>query len=143
MPEAAKEILLVEDDFALSYVMSCILKSHGFIVRIASTGKEALELIAESKPSALLLDVSLPDTDAFEIVKYLRTDSRYSSMPLIVHTSLELTLEEKSRLVLGHTEVMTKTFVCSEELPDHLTRLIAQSQEHVWPNSSSSSSSEI
>lgn len=120
--DKALKIVLVEDDELLAIAIETELISNGFIVQHASDGLEALELIERTEPDLLLLDVSVPQLNAFGIVERLRT-TRFSSLPLIVHTSWELTVEEKSQLTLGRTEVISKIKACSNELIEIVKRV--------------------
>ncbi len=122
MNDKALKIVLVEDDELLAIAIETELISNGFIVQHASDGLEALELIERTEPDLLLLDVSVPQLNAFGIVERLRT-TRFSSLPLIVHTSWELTVEEKSQLTLGRTEVISKIKACSNELIEIVKRV--------------------
>ncbi len=116
------DVLHIEDDFILNRVMSAQLQSLGFCVRSATTGKEAIAMINERVPSVLILDVDLPDLSGFEIVAMLREQSATSNIPLIVHTSLDLSVNQKQLLALGPTRWVTKSTAFSEKLGE----LIAQ-----------------
>ena len=60
-------ILLIEDEKSISDFTSKALSSHGYRVRCAATGKEALSLASSLCPDVLLLDLGLPDMDGMEI----------------------------------------------------------------------------
>lgn len=122
MNDKALKIVLVEDDELLAIAIKTELISNGFIVQHASNGLEALDLIEKTEPDLLLLDVSVPQLNAFGIVERLRT-TRFSSLPLVVHTSWDLTVEEKSQLTLGRTEVISKIQACSNELTEIVRRV--------------------
>lgn len=124
--DKALKIVLVEDDELLAIAIKTELISNGFIVQHASNGLEALDLIEKTEPDLLLLDVSVPQLNAFGIVERLRT-TRFSSLPLIVHTSWDLTVEEKSQLTLGRTEVISKIKACSNELTE-IVRRVAEAE---------------
>lgn len=122
MNDKALKIVLVEDDELLAIAIKTELASHGFMVHHASDGLEALDLIEKTEPDILLLDVSVPQLNAFGIVERLRK-TRFSNLPLVVHTSWELTNEEKAQLTLGKTEVITKIKACSSELTEIVQRV--------------------
>lgn len=110
-------VVLVEDDELLAIAMKTELCSQGMIVHHAANGMDALELIEAKEPDILLLDVSVPQINAFGIVERLRK-GRFNNLPLVVHTSWELTEEEKDQLKLGKTEVISKIKACTSELTD-------------------------
>lgn len=120
--DKALKIVLVEDDELLAIAIKTELVSNGFIVQHASDGLEALNLIEQTNPDVLLLDVSVPQLNAFGIVERLR-NTRFSNLPLVVHTSWELTTDEKAQLTLGKTEVISKIKACSSELIDIILRV--------------------
>lgn len=122
MRDKALKIVLVEDDELLAIAIKTELVSNGFIVQHASDGLEALNLIEQTNPDLLLLDVSVPQLNAFGIVERLR-NTRFSNLPLVVHTSWELTTDEKAQLTLGKTEVISKIKACSSELIDIILRV--------------------
>lgn len=122
MRDKALKIVLVEDDELLAIAIKTELVSNGFIVQHASDGLEALNLIEQTNPDVLLLDVSVPQLNAFGIVERLR-NTRFSNLPLVVHTSWELTTDEKAQLTLGKTEVISKIKACSSELIDIILRV--------------------
>ncbi len=122
MRDKALKIVLVEDDELLAIAIKTELVSNGFIVQHASDGLEALNLIEQTNPDILLLDVSVPQLNAFGIVERLR-NTRFSNLPLVVHTSWELTTDEKAQLTLGKTEVISKIKACSSELIDIIQRV--------------------
>ena len=86
MPNSSKpRILNVDDNAAGRYISSRILQQNGFDVMEAATGREALRL-ADGLPDLILLDVSLPDIDGFEVCKQIKTNPRTATIP-IVHLS--------------------------------------------------------
>lgn len=122
MNDTALKIVLVEDDELLAIAIKTELATNGFIVQHASNGLEALDLIEKTEPDILLLDVSVPQLNAFGIVERLRK-TRFSGLPLVVHTSWDLTSDEKSQLTLGKTEVISKIKACSSELTEIVRRV--------------------
>lgn len=126
MNDKALKIVLVEDDELLAIAIKTELVSNGFIVQHASNGLEALDLVEKTEPDLLLLDVSVPQLNAFGIVERLRT-TRFSTLPLVIHTSWDLTQDEKSQLTLGKTEVISKIKACSNELTE-IVRRVAEAE---------------
>ncbi len=105
-------IVLVEDDEMLSMVMSMQLEAAGFNFCAAADGYQALSLIRSHKPKIVLLDVTMPGLNGFELIDIVRGDpdlADLSKMTLIVHTSLDLSAAERKLLFLdGRTEFVTK-----------------------------------
>jgi len=70
--KVAEKILIVEDDSFIISFISKVLKSQGYLVTTAITGKEALEKFQTSNYNLVLLDIGLPDMKGTEILKRIR-----------------------------------------------------------------------
>nr|WP_017690375.1 response regulator [Paenibacillus sp. PAMC 26794] len=55
-----KEILIIEDEESIRDILSYSLRKEGFEIKEAATGKEGLDLLRDSKPDLILLDLMLP-----------------------------------------------------------------------------------
>lgn len=78
MPE--KQILIVDDDVDLSFVISDMLENYGYKVTCVVSGEEAFKLLSEHTYHLILLDINLPDGTGFELCRELR---RVSTIPVI------------------------------------------------------------
>lgn len=107
-------VLIIEDDEILLTVMTYQLKALQLSVRSAKTGMEALKMIESKTPSIIILDVLLPDWNAFELVAKLRQNSDTKALPVLIHTCLDLSVEEKFKLHLGPTQFVTKSAISNE-----------------------------
>jgi DNA-binding response OmpR family regulator len=70
--KVAEKILVVEDDSFIITFTSKVLKSRGYLVTTAMTGKDALKKIQASNYNLVLLDIGLPDISGTEILKQIR-----------------------------------------------------------------------
>jgi PAS domain S-box-containing protein len=102
-------VLIVEDDLDLARVMATSLEMRGLRTLHATNGKEAVALCREHAPSLIVLDLILPDMDGFAVVDFLRKESALRSVPLLVHSALEVAAADQTRLTLGPTEFLTKS----------------------------------
>ena len=119
------DILVVEDDRMLRRVMVLQLAAD-FAVRSANNGAEALKLIAEHVPSVLVLDVGLPDMTGLEVIEQLRQNVATCSIPVIVHTTLDLSSEQQTHFKLGPTRCITKTTALSDRLAELILELLEE-----------------
>lgn len=109
-------VLVIEDEKNILDFIVKSLTAHNYKATPATTGKEALSLIASICPDIILLDLGLPDMDGCEIIKNVRT---WSSNPIIV-VSARTQEEDKVRaLDLGADDYLTKPF----GVPELLARL--------------------
>lgn len=79
-----RRILLVEDDDGVAEGLSSLLEAEGFLVTLAPTGAQAIEMARADLPDAVVLDIGLPDMDGREVFQHLmRIDER---LPVIFST---------------------------------------------------------
>ncbi|MCC0646306.1 response regulator transcription factor [Clostridioides sp. ZZV14-6154] len=104
-------ILLVEDDLSLIYGLEFSIQKSGFSVDIARTVKEALQMYKEKNYDLLLLDVSLPDGNGFDICKKVR---EISNVPIIFLTASDEEVNVVMGLDMGGDDYITKPFKLNE-----------------------------
>lgn len=79
-----EKVLIVEDEPHLSELASIKLSNAGYRVMTAADGEEALAKIRNSKPDMVLLDLTLPNKDGFEVCFELRRDAATRDLPIIM-----------------------------------------------------------
>ncbi len=102
-----EQVLLVDDDVRLAAMVTRYLAGHGFEVREATDATSGLALARVRRWDAVLLDVSLPDGDGFELCRTLRAES---DVPIVLLTARG---EETDRIVgleLGADDYLPKPF---------------------------------
>ena len=72
MPSELNDTLLVDDNSTLLMVLSEIFKEHGYVVRTASDGFEALAMIRDRVPDILISDLYMPRMSGFELLSVVR-----------------------------------------------------------------------
>ncbi len=102
-PAGDSPVLLVEDDDDLARVVVASLESRGIHTIVAVTGAEAIAACANREPSAMILDVGLPEGDGFAVVEWLRGQPALRRMPLLVYSASDLSDADQERLNLGQT----------------------------------------
>ncbi len=108
------EILSVEDDDNLAFVIMTTLRLGGFNATRAKDGREALQLALEAKkPDLIVLDVMLPDLNGFEVCQRLREAG--STIPVIFLTAADSVGDKVRGLVIGGDDYLAKPF-SGEEL---------------------------
>ena len=65
-------ILLVEDDAAIAYMLTDVLESVGYQVRVAPTGASARGMVEQLRPALIILDLILPDEDGLVLCSVLK-----------------------------------------------------------------------
>ena len=89
--KASSDVLVVDDDRKTLDLVSDILSSSGYIPHLASSGKDALQLLSEVRMDAILLDLVMPEMDGFEVLSAIKKDSAWSNIPVFVVTAKDLT----------------------------------------------------
>jgi two-component system OmpR family response regulator len=106
------ELLVVDDEPFLRDAVAASLRFLGFDVSTAETGAEALRLARDQPFDLVVLDVMLPDTDGFDVVRRLRRDGR--RVPVIFLTARDTQADKVTGLTLGGDDYMTKPFGLEE-----------------------------
>jgi DNA-binding response OmpR family regulator len=82
-----KQILCIEDDPEMVYLIRLILNRRGFDVKGASDGTEGLKMIREMHPDLVLLDLMMPGIDGWEVYQQMKADKTTHDIPVIVVTA--------------------------------------------------------
>ena len=98
-------ILLVDDDRALSQLVSQYLEKSGYQVTVEDDGANAVKRIVETQPSLVILDVMLPNVDGLTICRRVREDYKN---PIIMLTALDEDIDEVVGLETGADDYLAK-----------------------------------
>src|SRR3990167_8086586 len=99
MPETGTTILLAEDDLTLADMYAERLHQESFSVVHAKDVQEALELIKNPRPAAIILDIMMPKMNGLDVLKALKDNSEYKDIPVIVVTALVQEIERAKQLL--------------------------------------------
>lgn len=114
-------VLVVEDDPALGEIMVTALKDDGLDARLAHDGDEAMRVVDDLEPSAMVLDLMMPRRDGFSVLRELRADGRIARLPIVVVTAIFGLSERLYATELGAADYVTKPF----DLDDLVSRVKA------------------
>ena len=103
--------LVVDDEPAVRRFLRTSLEPRGYQVSEASTGHEAVDVVAQSKPDVILLDMGLPDLDGVEVTRILR---EWCSIPIIILSVRESEADKVAALDAGADDYLTKPFGLNE-----------------------------
>ncbi|SKB13874.1 Two-component system sensory histidine kinase [Planktothrix sp. PCC 11201] len=133
----ANHILVVEDDPIIRQMLRGLLQRQGWIVQEATDGEVALQLIQQSPPRLILLDLVLPKKSGFELIHDLHRAEQWANIPIIVITAAELTPTEWMQL-RGHVEqILQKGSYSGEDLLREIHTLLNASLKQFPLNSKS------
>ena len=91
-------ILVVDDDQISRAGLRNTLQQAGWQVAEADNGQIALTRLNETRPSAILLDLMMPEMDGFEFLDEVRRHDEWRDIPIIVITARDVTAEDRARL---------------------------------------------
>ena len=103
----AKQLLLVDDDALMRRSLAFNLERSGFSVQTAATAEDALEIVQQSHPDLILLDIGLPGMDGLDALRHLRDEM---GIPVILLTARRRELDEVLGLEMGADDYVTKPF---------------------------------
>ena len=109
----ARKILVVDDTRNVQLVISDFLSAQEYQVLTASDGREALEVVRQSAPDLVLLDIMMPNMDGYQFISQLR---RESSTPVIMITARQQEADIIKGFDLGADDYITKPFRLRELL---------------------------
>ncbi len=112
LPQGEGELLVVDDEPFLCDAVAASLRFLGFGVTTAGTGNGALRLARDRPFDLVVLDVMLPDTDGFEVVRRLRREGW--GVPVIFLTARDTQADKVNGLMLGGDDYLTKPFGLEE-----------------------------
>jgi len=101
------QILLVDDELSIQRAMAPLLRSRGYSVTLAGTGREALDLFARERPDLLILDLGLPDMNGIEVCRQVR---ELADTPILILSARGAEKDKVAALDQGADDYMTKPF---------------------------------
>ena len=104
-----KSVLIVEDDPVMMELVGTVLLSKGFQVVQASNGQQGLQLAASHRPDVVILDLIMPGIDGFQVIERLRANPETKKIPVVIHTGVALTHDERQRLAHQVQSITCKT----------------------------------
>lgn len=103
-------VLVVDDDPSVRMLLQMVLQVEGFDVRCAGDGDAALEMIAESRPDVVLVDVMMPGIDGRALTRQLRLDPATSDLPIVICSALADDREQWQAWASGANSFIPKPF---------------------------------
>ncbi len=101
-------ILVVDDEEMLRKLLFKILDKEGYNVLLASSGREALDILSRERVDLIVTDVKMPEMDGFDLLKKVK--EKYSRIGVIVMTAFGDAYTVRDALLLGADEYITKPF---------------------------------
>jgi DNA-binding response OmpR family regulator len=104
-------VLVVDDEPHIGRIIKTRLEQGPFAVTLAETGAAALEVLAGAdRVSLLILDLMLPGMSGIDVLRTLRHDARWATLPCLILTAAGQDAQYRDAEALGVSEFMTKPF---------------------------------
>jgi len=112
----SKRLLVVDDEPNLLRAVAACLKSEGYEVNTARSGREALMQLAEAVPDLLVSDIRMPGMDGYQLARQLRGSPRTALVPIVFLTAKDETSDRIEGFRAGVDAYLTKPFEPEELL---------------------------
>lgn len=120
------EILIVDDTPTNLEVLHKMLAKHGYAVRVASSGRQAVASAQVSPPGLILLDIMMPDMDGYQVCVQLKAQDSTRDIPVIFLSVLDQAFNKVKAFSIGGIDYITKPFEGEEVLARVKTHLTLQ-----------------
>jgi putative two-component system response regulator len=114
MVKKSANILIVDDTHANLKLLVDMLKERGHTARPARSGHLALQAAASNPPDLILLDVTMPDMNGYEVCEQLKTNPALRDIPVIFLSALNETFDKVRAFQVGGVDFITKPFQIEE-----------------------------
>jgi len=104
------KVLIVDDMEDNLRVVSAILGEHKLAISVARNGKDAIRSVNKKPPDLILLDITMPDMDGYEVCSILKSDPQTKDIPIIFLTALTQTENLVRGFDIGAADYVTKPF---------------------------------
>ncbi|MDX2097478.1 MAG: adenylate/guanylate cyclase domain-containing protein [Leptolyngbyaceae cyanobacterium bins.59] len=110
------DIFIIDDQIDNIQILAELLTQQGYKVRKALSGQMALVAIATEPPDLILLDISMPQMDGYEICQTLKSSAKTREIPVIFVSALGDLLDKAKAFAVGGADYITKPFHAEEVL---------------------------
>jgi two-component system sensor histidine kinase/response regulator len=114
LPPTPPNILVVDDTPANLQLLTTMLKERGYKVRPVPSGELALRAIHSSPPDLILLDVTMPGMDGYEVCARIKADAALRDIPILFISALNETSDKVRAFHAGGVDYVTKPFQLEE-----------------------------
>src|SRR6267378_4411532 len=121
-----KRIVVVDDQPILGSIYRTKFLAEGFQVDVAADGQEALDLIKSTNPDVVLLDLLLPKIDGLEVLKRLRAQPSFLTLPVLVFSSNARAGITEEAFAAGATMVLSKSNTSPKQVIELVHRALAE-----------------
>jgi len=101
-------ILIADDNVFSRELMRELLEGSGHVILEAVNGRNALDLIRQCVPDLIFLDLQMPLQDGFSVIRDLRNDNRFASLPVVAVTASAMIGDRERAIAAGFDSYVAK-----------------------------------
>jgi two-component system, OmpR family, response regulator len=124
-----RTVLVVDDERDTNDILASLVQARGFEPIQVSSGVEALETVAKQRPDLILLDLTLPDVDGFELCDRLKRTRETNLIPIVMVTNLQDAHHRAAGVRVGANGYLTKPFT-PQQLYELMDSVLGWHEEH-------------
>jgi CheY-like chemotaxis protein len=126
------KILIAEDNAVNRELLRELLETRGYEVLEACDGQEALQMIEQTQPDILLLDIGMPVLDGFGVIRKIRENPCLATMPVLAITAYAMQGDREKIMQSGFNGYLSKP-VDARSLAEELKRLLSRRDDRNAP----------
>jgi len=116
---ADTDILIVDDNPTNLDLLSEVLEGHGYRYRVATSGRATFGAIAAARPDLVLLDISMPEMNGYEVCERLKADPETARIPILFLSALDEPFDKVRAFDVGAADYIGKPF----QIPEVMARI--------------------
>ena len=120
-----KRIVCIEDEPEMIDLIQLILNRRGFKVTGAAGGKEGLQMVRDTHPDLVLLDLMMPDMDGWEVYQQMKADETTRGIPVIVVTAKAQNIDKVLGLHIAKVDDYIAKPFSPQELIDSVEKIFS------------------
>jgi DNA-binding response OmpR family regulator len=109
-PNAAQRILVVDDDLMMRELLATRLTIAGYETFIARDGREALNALREQRPTAMVLDINMPNLNGFDVLQNMEASGAIDHIAVMVLSARNQAADVRKAMQLGARDFLMKPF---------------------------------
>lgn len=126
-----KKILVVDDNRDSRELVVKVLKNKGYQMVEASDGEEAIEKAMAERPNLILLDLSIPKIDGYEVCRRLKSQDAFKDIPVVALTAHAMRGDREKTLEVGFEGYISKP-INIRELPEQVKSYLKGKWESIF-----------
>lgn len=120
------DVLVIEDDKDAGDLVQRCAEQVGFSIRRAYDGVAGMDMVRDKMPAAIVLDLSMPGMDGFQVIDALRSDMRLRTIPVIVLSARDITIEEHEVIADAGYRFCQKGAASPREIVQNLKEVVGR-----------------